>query len=240
MFTTAPETVLRIGTFSITNSLITSWIVTLIIVVFAVYAHKGYKYIPGKVQNIVEIILESIYNIAIDVAGEKKAPVFFPWVATFFIFIVIANWFSLLPIINAITIHNIDGQVIPLLRSTNADLNAPLALALISLITTQFFGIRYLGIVDYLKRFFGLNPMHQFIGLTELISELAKVVSFSFRLFGNIFAGETLLTLSSSVSTFIIPIPIIGFEMFVGFIQAVVFMMLTLAFMSLISTKNLD
>jgi F-type H+-transporting ATPase subunit a len=120
---------------------------------------------------------------------------------------------------------------VPLFRGANADLNATLALAIISVVATQVYAIRELGLVPHLKKYFSLHPIFSVVGLLELISEFSKVISFSFRLFGNIFAGEVLLIVIAYLLPFLGPLPFFGLEIFVGLIQGLVFTMLTLVFL---------
>ena len=120
----------------------------------------------------------------------------------------------------------------------NSDLNMTLGLALLSAFLTHAFAIRYLGLLDYLKKWFTLNPIFLFVGLLEIVSEFTKIVSLSFRLFGNIFAGEVVLSTVSSIFAFVIPLPFYFLEIIVGFVQAAVFMMLTLVFMVILSEKH--
>jgi len=133
-----------------------------------------------------------------------------------------------------------NGQetIVPLFRSINSDLNSTLALALISVGVTHYFSVTTLGLVGYLKRYLSLNPIYLFVGFLEIISEFTKIISLSFRLFGNIFAGETLLTTVSSLFAFVIPLPFMFLELLVGFVQATVFMMLTLVFMIILTEKH--
>ncbi len=127
---------------------------------------------------------------------------------------------------------------IPLLRSINSDLNMTLSLALVSAFLTHAFALKFLGVLDYLKKWFSLNPVFLFVGLLELVSEFTKIVSLSFRLFGNIFAGEVVLVTVSGIFAFLVPLPFMFLEIIVGFVQAAVFMMLTLVFMVLLSEKH--
>ena len=120
----------------------------------------------------------------------------------------------------------------------NSDLNMTLALALVSAVLTHAFAIYYLGFLEYLKKFISLNPIFLFVGMMELVGELTKIVSLSFRLFGNIFAGEVVLTTISSIFAFVAPLPFYFLEIIVGFVQAAVFMMLTMVFMVLLSQKH--
>jgi F-type H+-transporting ATPase subunit a len=160
---------------------------------------------------------------------------------TFFLFIITANWFGLLPGFGTIFLKEVhDGKEVslPIFRSINSDLNMTLGLALLSAIVTHVYAIRILGVIEYLKKWVSLNPIFLFVGLLELVSELTKVVSLSFRLFGNIFAGEVVLVTVSGIFAFIAPLPFYFLEVIVGFVQAAVFMMLTLVFMVLLSEKH--
>src|SRR5258708_1400525 len=152
---------------------------------------------------------------------------------TFFLFIMVGNLLGLLPGFGTITHHSV-----PLLRSINSDLNTTLALALISAVTTHIFAIKYVGLKNYLKRWVSLNPIFLFVGLLEIVGEFTKIISLSFRLFGNIFAGEVVLSTISQIFAFIVPLPFYFLEIIVGFVQAAVFMMLTLVFMVLLTEKH--
>ena len=182
-----------------------------------------------------EIITEGLLGLFKSAAGEK-AKTFFPLAATFFIFIILGSWIGLLPGFGTIgiwEIHHGERVLIPIFRGATADINTTLALALISMGTIQFYGFKALG-VKYLNKFFNFkNPIYTFVGLLELIAEIAKIISFAFRLFGNIFAGEVLLTVIGTLIPFLAALPFIGLEIFVGFIQATVFVMLSLVFMKL-------
>lgn len=133
------------------------------------------------------------------------------------------------------------GELVHIFRTGYADVNMTLALAIISVIMTQFYGMKILGFGPYWGKFF-VNPFKDFIGsfvgILELISEFAKLISFSFRLFGNIFAGEVLLVVISFLAPFIAPLPFYGLEIFVGFVQALVFSLLTAVFMKIAATSH--
>ena len=217
----------------ITNTLLVSWIVMSVLTIASFVITLTVKTIPGKMQNLFEMIIDFGYTTVEDLAGVKKAKIFFPIVMTFFLFILFSNLLGLLPGFATITFK---GQ--PLLRSMNSDLNMTLALALTSAVLTHVFALRYLGLLDYLKKWFTLNPIFLFVGLLELVGEFTKIVSLSFRLFGNIFAGEVVLSTVASIFAFVIPLPFYFLEIIVGFVQAAVFMMLTLVFMVLLSEKG--
>lgn len=221
--------------FPITNTLLVSWFAMAVLTIASIIATWRIKTIPTGLQNFFEMIIDFGYTTVADLAGSKKAKVFFPICMTFFLFILTANWLGLLPGFGTIKYN---GQ--PLLRSINSDLNMTLSLALISAVLTHLFAVKYLGLTGYLKRWFSLQlfPVFLFVGFLEIISEITKVVSLSFRLFGNIFAGEVVLTTVASIFAFVIPLPFYFLEIIVGFVQAAVFMMLTLVFMVLLSEKH--
>lgn len=236
----AAEKITQIGPLPITNSLLTTWIVMIVIIVFAYFAGKKIKRIPDRLQNFAETILETLYSTMENLAGERTKRIF-PIIATFFIFIIVSNYIGLLPGVGTIGIHEIhNGKevLVPLFRSANSDINLTLALALISVGVTHYFSITTLGIVDYLKRYFSLNPILLFVGLLEIVAEITKILSLSFRLFGNIFAGEALLTTISGLFAFFVPLPFMAMELLVGFVQATVFMMLTLVFIVILTEKH--
>lgn len=225
------ESVFHIGSFAISNSMLTSWIVTLLLSALAIYFSKRLKTIPTIGQSLIEIPIESLYSLAHNIAAHKAAT-FFPIVATFFIYILLSNWSGLIPGVGTIGFYEHD-VLVPFFRAPTADLNTNFALAIISVGLLQYFGLKTFG-AAYLKRFFTLkNPMNTVLGLLELILEFARVVSFAFRLFGNIFAGEVLLTVTTFLVPVLAPVPFYGLELFVGFIQALVFSMLTLVFLHL-------
>lgn len=219
---------------SLTNAVITGVAGSLLILVlFLSFAHSP-KVLPTKKQNFIEWIIELLLNLATSITGDRqKALKFLPLVATFFIFIIINNWLGLIPGVGSIgfhEMHNNKDVFVPLFRSTNADLNTTLALALVTVGATQYFGISQLHL-SYFKKFINFSsPVAFFMGILEIISEVAKVISFSFRLFGNVFAGEVLLAVITGLVPFIVPAPFYGLELFVGFIQALVFSMLSLVF----------
>lgn len=227
-----PEILGYFKSLPIANTLLVSWVTMAVIIFFVFLATKKVRLVPLGMQSVFEVMIDFIYTTVENLAG-KKTQVFFPIVATFFLFILFSNWIGLLPGFGTITYHKE-----PLLRSMNSDLNMTLALAVTSAVLTHAFAIRYLGIIDYLKKWFTLNPIFLFVGLLELVGEFTKIVSLSFRLFGNIFAGEVVLATVSSIFAFLVPLPFYFLEIIVGFVQAAVFMMLTLVFMVLLSEKH--
>ncbi len=232
----AAETLFRIGNVPVTNTLLETLLVDGIIISGLITLKKQLKLIPSTFQNIVEFIIEGLYGLTEQVAGHNAKKIF-PWFMSFFVFILIANWLSLLPGFGTIGFHTKTGFV-PLLRGAGSDINFTLALALVSAIATHVLAIRTVGIWEYLSRYFSLNPIFLFVGILEIISEITKVISLSFRLFGNIFAGEVVLSTVSKMFAFVLPLPFLGLEIIVGLVQALVFAILTMAFMSILMTPH--
>jgi F-type H+-transporting ATPase subunit a len=239
----------------ITNTIIAGWITVVFLAVASWLITRRMKLVPGKLQAAFEFILGWIYDFCTSVAGEKNGRKFFPVICTIFLFVAFNAWLSLIPGFGSIQIH-IHGHEYELLRGSNTDLNTPLAIALVSFIFVEYYGLKTLGI-KYIRKFVNVGGLFGsvghvfkgrikqglaglfsgfidiFVGVLETLSELIRIVSFTFRLFGNMTAGEILIM----VAAFLIPMAIgwmvYGLELFIGFIQALVFSGLTLAFVSM-------
>lgn len=241
--TLAAEKIFNIGPLPVTNTLLTTWLVTIVLLTFAYFATKKITLVPQGVQNVAEAAVEALSDLVSSLAPEKTA-VFLPIIASFFFFIILGNYFGLLPGVGTIGFHTLEHgkeAFVPLFRSINSDLNTTAALAIVSIFATHYLAVRYLGLGGYLGKFLSLNPIFLFVGFLEIIGEVTKILSLSFRLFGNIFAGEVLLsTASSKLFAFFIPIPFYFLEFLVGFVQALIFAMLTLVFMVILTEKHAE
>lgn len=237
------EPIFNLGNFEVTNSMLASLGVSLLLVGLAYWLSKNLEKTkrPKGIQNAVEMVIEALYNLTLSIAGERKTREFFPVIATLFIYILFANWLELLPGLGTIGLMSThQGKEIfsPFIRPPSADINATLGLALFSVVGSQVVGYKYLKL-EYFKRFFNFRHPGRFIlGLLELVSELSRIISFSFRLFGNIFAGEVLLTVSLALLPFLAPLPFLGLEIFIGLIQAFVFAILTLVFWNMATVTH--
>jgi F-type H+-transporting ATPase subunit a len=284
--------------FSITNTLLTAWILAGLLIVLTLLITRGRALMPSGWYNAFEALIEVIDNFVTGIAGEKHGRRFFPLVATLFIYIGFANWMSLVPVFNTIggyvPLHAEENQfhedavvfnggglklvnlgadfveldaedcaageegdacreqaidtaseehasgsnehlgvLFPFLRGINTDLMTPLAFAIVSMLMIQYWGLTTLGPFHYIGKFINFSsPINFFVGLLESIAEFAKVISFSFRLFGNMLAGEILLLVMTFMISVASPFLVIfyGLEVFVGAIQAFVFGALTLVF----------
>lgn len=344
------ETITDIGPFPLVNTYVTSLTVVVVLIVVAFLATRKISLIPSGLQNVVEAVMDALYTICINTAGEKNGRRFFPVIMTIFTFIWIANWMALLPFFNAIgTVEKVNaeefkstavifsqsgslnlinlndksidfdkdaikntcsqydtppagvsaadfaakhasciagqrglaiaqkldkkqgttsgvaacgeakpgekdydeclvkasataitqlegkgkqlGVLVPYFRSMNTDINSPLSIAIMAMIFIEFWGITTLGVFKYAGKFFNLSsPIKFFVGILEFIAEIARIISFTFRLFGNMLAGEILLLVMTFLAPFLVALPFYGLETFVGVIQAFVFAMLTLVF----------
>jgi len=251
-----PEVVFHIGEFPITNTVIAAWITIAVLTIFSYIVTRRMKLIPSRLQSAFEFALGYLYNFCQEVAGEKYGRRFFPVVATIFLFVILNAWLSLLPGFGSINITNAEGEVVHLLRGANTDINMPLALALVSFFFVEYFGLKAHG-VHYMGKFFNFGPVVRsirgkaragesvmtsmigvFVGLLELLSEFIRIVSFTFRLFGNMTAGEILLLIAMFLMPFIFALPFYGLELLVGFVQALIFGGLTLVFLTVAVTHG--
>lgn len=242
----AAEQLFTIGTFSVTNALLIGALVSAALMLFLNRVVGRLQPIPGRVQSTVEVVFESLINLVESVTHDaRQARQFFPLIATIFLFVLFSNWAGLLPGLGTVGVmgeHHGHATIIPFLRSTSADLNFTLALSLITVITVQIAGIAALGLRKYGSKFF-VSPFQKpyvigtMVGILELISELGKTISFTFRLFGNVFAGEVLLTVMLHLVPYVLPLPFLVMEVFVGLIQALVFALLTLVFLKMATTE---
>ena len=278
----APEPVFLIGTYVVSNSILSSWIVMVLLFLAAFGATRHLSLVPGRVQNVMEIAVEAVMNLVRQTTGgnEKLVRWFFPFVMTFLLFIAVANLFEIIPgfgpigvvhqesadqplpqgvvtLVNLPAAFDVPGSLqvpakpegtpagptaefFPIFRPPSSDFNMTLAFALISWLFTQGYGIANLGLGKFLSKYIvlgkllkgniGMGLLDFLVGILEAISEVSKIISLSFRLFGNIFAGDVLL-LVMFVLLPILPLPFYFLELMVGAIQAFVFAILTLVFM---------
>ena len=223
---------------------------------FAFSRVKRRGQVPGRFQGAVEWSISGLLGLCEEVAGKRKGRVFFPWVAGIFLVALFANLWEVVPGVASIGLinHHIEGCanatatagiflvdkqytncLTPFLRPPSTDLNFTIAIAVVSVVITQIYGFKMLGVRAQIGRYITLRegPMGLFVGLLEAVLEVARIISFSFRLFGNLFAGDTLLLVISFLLPVVGAIPFYFLELFVGFIQAFVFAMLTLIFLTL-------
>lgn len=237
----APEIIFNIGSFPVTNTLFWSVILTVFLLVFFVVVGRRLKDVPSGVQNVVELLIEGAYSFVESIIGPgKKTDRVFPLVTTMFIFILTTNLFTFIPGQAAFSIDR-SGGAAAIFRAVMSDYGIVLMMTLISVITVQIVAIAVSGPFSYIGKFINFsNPLKFFLGLMDLVGELAKILSLSFRLFGNIFAGEVLGSVMLFLMPFFAPLPFMFFGVLTAFVQAFVFSVLTLVFISMASEIEVE
>jgi len=244
-----PQEIGRAGNFPITNSMVVSWLVALTLIVFAQLATRNMKSVPSGAQNLLEWLVEALYKFIEDIIGPTLTKQTFWFFATIFIFILSANWIGLIPGVGTIgwgrqTAHGFKIDH-PLFRGANADVNMTLAMALVFFALWIYWSLKALGPLGFFKELFGpkgentgfMKWMMIFVffaaGCLEVVSILFRPVSLTFRLYGNIFAGENMLDAMATLVPglgWLLQIPFYFLELLMGLVQAVVFMLLTAVF----------
>ena len=322
-----PDTVLHIGPFSITNTVLACWLGIVVVVAISYVATRNMKVVPGRLQTMIEAGVEGLLGFVESIAGKEHGRRFFPIVATIFIFVIANAYMGLLPfmghaihgteesyavagvsgVVSSVEVlegdevdegdiicrldggaeieapmrgeiahlNVVQGQEIgsastvasiernfPFLRAANTDINMPLALAIISFACVEFWGVTAVGVSHYFRKFFNFGQLLQgvnyllrgrigsglgalfngvinaFVGILELLSEFIRIISFTFRLFGNMTAGEILLATIVSLIPLVAILPFYGLELLVGFVQALIFAGLTLVFATMAVTPH--
>lgn len=264
-----PEVLFRVSGFPVTNTFLSSLIVVLFILSYCLISVMTFRKNNSNLnQQILETVFESFYSFVEKILGSENTKKYFGLIFSFFVFILISNWFGLLPFTSSLKFeplvetttkdgtsteenHSAEKEIEPkhhqvhLFRAPTSDINTTLALAVVSVIFIQWAGFRHLGAKSHLKKYFNFDKtkpgfmggfeagVKSFASILELIAEFTKIISFTFRLFGNIFAGEVLLLVITVLSYGVATLPFLGLEIFVGFIQAFVFTMLTVVFLNL-------
>jgi F-type H+-transporting ATPase subunit a len=232
--TLPPGVLFQWGPLGFTNTSLFTWLVMIILTVLAVLATRNLKEVPAarSWQNFAEVVINALLNLAEGAVGRARAREIFPLMATLFIFILSANWLGLLPL-GGIFLVKPDGEHVDLFRTVNADWSNTLALALVTFVVTEFYGFRHRA-KEHLLHF--VKPIG--VGQIELVSEFVRILSLSVRLFGNLFAGEVLVTVMTGLTKLFVPAVFLVLETLFGFIQAVVFTVLCLAYFTLNTTSH--
>jgi F-type H+-transporting ATPase subunit a len=262
-----PEVLFNIGPIPVTNTLIGTWIGIVALVIFFFAGTRRQDMVPKGAQNFVEWAVESLLTLVESVSGKIKAKKFFPLVGTFFLFILFCNLLDVFPGVDTIgsinrtalqaahlpppssflLFGNYSNMLAPWVRPGTSDLNLTLAMALVSVIVTQVFGFMALGAKEHLSKYFNFKalfthgfqgPIEFFVGIIEVITELSRILSFSFRLFGNIFAGSAVLAVFAYILPFFANVIFIPLELFVAFVQALIFALLTLVFLEIATSSH--
>ena len=238
--------------FVITNTILSAWIASLVLIAIFVLGVRKAKIVPGRLQSLVEMSVESLLGFVDGVIGRDMGKRVFPLIATIFLFVALNAWIALIPLWPSLGFKNADGDLVAhLLRSAGTDLNMPLALALVSFVFVEYWGFRMLG-VGYLSKFIPIGGFMRnmrrgqffqafvslFVGFLEGVSELVRILSFTFRLFGNMTAGEVLVLMAAFLVPFAATVAVYGLELLVGTVQALIFAGLTLVFVTVAITPH--
>ncbi len=252
----APElpapVVIHIFGWPITNGVLAGWVTVVFLVVLSWAITRRMKLIPDRLQAMFEFLLGWIFDFCKSIAGDENGRKFFPVVCTIFLFVLFNAWLSLIPGYGSITINGHE-----LLRGSNTDINTPLAIAIISFVFVAYFGVKSIGIV-WLRQYFNFGPLFRglgrlfkgkldfmgifsgaigaFVGGLELLSRFITIISFTFRLFGNMTAGEILLLITAYLVPWVLALPFYGLELLIGVVQALIFSLLTLVFVNMAAT----
>jgi F-type H+-transporting ATPase subunit a len=248
-----PVEIGHIGSFPITNSMVVTWIVALALIVVSQMATRNIKAVPEGLQNFWEWLVESLYNFLQNIIGPQLVKKTFWFFATIFIFILFCNWFGLIPGVGTVgwNVTLADGrhEFLPWFRGANADLNMTFAMSMVFFACWIIWAFQANGVGGFLMHIFGAKGntsgalkvlmvvVFFLVGILEVVSILFRPVSLSFRLYGNVYAGESMLEAMSNIVpalSWLIPIPFYFLEILVGLVQALVFMLLTAVFTLLI------
>jgi F-type H+-transporting ATPase subunit a len=237
----APDVLFNLAGFPVTNTLLWSFVLSIFLILVFVIPARNLKMVPGKFQSFLEMLVEGAYDFVESIIGPgKKARRVFPLVFTMFIFALVANLAVYIPGQAAVTINR-GGEAVAVFRAVMSDYGMVLIMTLISVLVTQIVAIITAGPWKYLGKFINFkNPLKFFIGIMDLISEVAKIVSLSFRLFGNIFAGEVLGAVMLFLAPFFVPLPFLFLGLLTAVVQAFVFAVLTLVFISMASEVEIE
>jgi F-type H+-transporting ATPase subunit a len=247
----AAERLFSIGPLPVTNSMVTSWVISIaLIICIRLAVGRRPSLIPSRGQAMVEGVVSGIMGLIEPIVGKRVVGAAFPILASFFIFILIQNWAGLLPGVGSLYLHSAEtGHWVPMIRPGNADMNGTLALTVVHFVAWFFLVMKYAGPKLLIKDWFGnkadrkevpavlyyfLAVIFLFVGLIEVVSVLFRGVSLPFRLFGNVFGGESLLTAMTNLVPWGVPIPFYLLELLVGFVQALVFTLLVSVYIGLI------
>jgi F-type H+-transporting ATPase subunit a len=253
----APE-LFNVFGIPITNTILASLLTVIVLVVFSYVVTRRMKIVPGRLQTMFEALLGWLFDLCKSVAGDANGRRFFPVIATIFLYVFLNAWLSLIPGFGSIT-YTVHGHEYELIRGANTDVNTPLAIAIISFVFVAFYGLKTLGI-GWLRQYFNFGPFFRsagrlfkgkldfmglisgaieiVVGLLELLGRFITIISFTFRLFGNMTAGEILLLISAFLVPFVLAIPFYGLELLIGGIQAFIFAGLTLVFVTMAVTPH--
>ena len=249
----SPYVLTEVFGLPLTNSIVTTWVISLLLIVCIRLLVGSPKLIPGKWQAVLESLIEGLRGLLEPIVGKKAFAMTFPLLMGLFVFILIHNWSGLLPGVGVFGFYDATGHLKYWMRPANADFNATLGMALVAMLAWLIISLRVAGPKFFVWELFGnkankketpsliylmLAPIFMMVGVIEIISICFRPVSLSFRLFGNVFGGENLLTSMTSMVPYLVPIPFYFYEVLVGVIQALIFTLLVAIYIGLMTNHD--
>lgn len=249
----SPYTLFEVFGFPVTNTILTTWVISILVVVAIRMSVGSPTLIPGKGQAVIENLIEGLRDLLLPIVGKKAFPMTFPLLIGLFLFILIHNWSGLIPGVGVFGQVNEAGDFKYWMRPANSDLNATLGMALVAMMAWLFISLKIAGPKFFIWELFGnkadkretpsaiyfmLIPIFLLVGLIEMVSIAFRPVSLSFRLYGNVFGGENLLTSMTGMAPYIVPIPFYLYEVLVGVVQALIFTLLVAIYIGLLTNHD--
>ncbi len=249
----SPYVLTEVFGLPLTNSIVTTWVISLLLIVCVRLLVGSPKLIPGKWQAVLESLIEGLKGLLEPIVGKKAFSITFPLLIGLFVFILIHNWSGLLPGVGVFGLYDASGNLKYWMRPANADFNATLGMALVAMLAWLIISLRVAGPKFFVWELFGnkadkketpaliyvmLAPIFMMVGVIEIISICFRPVSLSFRLFGNVFGGENLLTSMTGMVPYLVPIPFYFYEVLVGVIQALIFTLLVAIYIGLMTNHD--
>ena len=249
----SPYKLFEVFGFPVTNTILTTWAISILVIVAIRLSVGSPKLIPGKGQAVIENLIGGLRDLLLPIVGKKAFPMTFPLLMGLFLFILIHNWSALIPGVGVFGHVNDAGTFKYWMRPANSDLNATLGMALVAMIAWLFISLKVAGPKFFVWELFGnkadkketptaiyimLIPIFLLVGLIEMVSIAFRPVSLSFRLYGNVFGGENLLTSMTGMAPYIVPIPFYLYEVLVGVVQALIFTLLVAIYIGLLTNHD--
>ncbi len=237
----------------LTNTILTTWFISILLIIVIRLSVGRPKLVPGKGQAVVESLIEGLRGLLEPIVGKRAFPMTFPLLIGLFLFILIHNWSGLFPGVGVFGFYDTSGALKYWMRPANSDLNATLGMALVAMIAWLFISLKVAGPRFFIWELFGnkadkkdtpkavyimLIPIFIGVGFIEMISIAFRPVSLSFRLYGNVFGGENLLTSMTGLVPFIVPVPFYLYEVLVGVVQALIFTLLVAIYIGLMTNHD--
>ena len=249
----SPYKLTEIFGLPVTNSILTTWAISLLLILVIRFSVGTPKLVPGKGQAVVENLVGGLRDLLLPIVGKKAFSMAFPLLIGLFIFIMIHNWSGLIPGVGVFGFYDDHGQLKYWMRPASADLNATFGMALVAMIAWLFISLKIAGPKFFVWELFGnkadkketpkaiyltLAPIFLMVGLIEVVSIAFRPISLSFRLFGNVFGGENLLTSMTGMAPYLVPIPFYLYEVLVGVVQALIFTLLVAIYIGLMTNHD--